>query len=134
MRGQEEQRPRWKRGVQAVNGNLGEVVGKIYVERHFPEASKAQMQDLVENLRAAFKDGIDDLSWMGDATKEQAQYKLAKFNPKIGYPDKWEKYQGLNVNANDIVGTIKSARAWEWQDELSQLGGPIDRDLSLIHI
>ena len=128
LRGQDEQRPRWKRGVQAVNGTLGEVVGKVYVKKHFPEASKAQMDKLVENLRGAFKEGIDGLEWMGDETKEQAQYKLAKFNPKIGYPNKWEKYKGLNVDRSDLIGTIKSARAWEWQDELSQIGAPIDRE------
>ena len=72
LRGQDEQRPRWKRGVQAVNGTLGEVVGKVYVKKHFPEASKAQMDKLVENLRGAFKEGIDGLEWMGDETKEQA--------------------------------------------------------------
>ena len=128
LRGQDEQRPRWKRGVQAVNGTLGEVVGKVYVKKHFPEASKAQMDKLVENLRGAFKEGIDGLEWMGDETKEQAQYKLAKFNPKIGYPNKWEKYEGLNVDRSDLIGTIKSARAWGWQDELSQIGAPIDRE------
>ncbi len=128
LRGQEEQRPRWKRAVSAVNGTLGEVVGKVYVEKHFPEDSKVKMDTLVENLRAAFKEGIDGLEWMGEDTKEEAQYKLAKFNPKIGYPDKWETYEGLEVNADDLIGTIQSARVWEWQDQLSQIGGPIDRD------
>jgi len=128
LRGQEEQRPRWKRAVGAVNGTLGEVVGKVYVEKHFPEESKAQMDELVENLRASFKDGIDGLEWMGEDTKKQAQYKLAKFNPKIGYPKRWETYEGLEVNADDLIGTIQSARAWEWKDELSQIGGPIDRE------
>jgi len=128
LRGQEEQRPRWKRGVGQVNGTLGEVVGKVYVAEHFPEASKAQMDALVENLRAAFKDGIDNLEWMGDDTKEQAQYKLAKFNPKIGYPDKWETYDGLEIDRDDLIGTAQSARAWSWQDSVGQLGQPIDRD------
>jgi len=128
LRGQEEQRPRWKRAVGAVNGTLGEVVGKVYVEKHFPPESKAQMNALVENVRASFKDGIDGLDWMADETKEQAQYKLKKFNPKIGYPDKWETYEGLTVNADDLIGTIKSARKWSWEDSISQLGQPIDRD------
>ena len=128
LRGQEEQRPRWKRAVGSVNGTLGEVVGKVYVAEHFPESSKAQMNDLVENLRSAFKDGIDGLDWMADETKEQAQYKLKKFNPKIGYPDKWERYAGLNVDRDDLVGTVQSARQWEWEDSIAQLGQPIDRD------
>jgi len=128
LRGQQEQRPRWKRAVSAVNGTLGEVVGKVYVKEHFPPDSKTQMNELVENLRASFKDGIDGLDWMADETKEQAQYKLKKFNPKIGYPDKWESYTGLTVDAEDLIGTIKSARKWEWEDSIGQIGQPIDRD------
>ena len=128
LRDQEEQRPRWKRGVSAVNGTLGEVVGKVYVSKYFPPDSKAQMNDLIENLRSAFKDGIDGLEWMADETKKEAQYKLKKFNPKIGYPDRWETYAGLEVSSEDLVGTVQSARAWEWQDSISQLGQPIDRD------
>ena len=128
LRGQAEQRPRWKRAVSAVNGTLGEVVGKVYVAEHFPPESKAQMKGLVQNLRGSFETGIDNLEWMADETKEQAQYKLKKFNPKIGYPDKWEAYEGLSVVADDLVGTIQSARAWEWEDSISQLGQPIDRD------
>jgi len=128
LRGQEEQRPRWKRAVSAINGSLGEVVGKVYVENYFPPQSKAQMKALVENLRASFKDGIDNLEWMGEDTKEQAQYKLAKFNPKIGYPDKWETYTGLTIDRDDLIKTAQSARAWEWKDNIGQLGKPIDRD------
>ena len=128
LRDQAEQRPRWKRAVSSVNGTLGEVVGKVYVAEHFPPASKAQMDRLIENLRSAFKDGIDGLDWMDDATKEQAQYKLRKFNPKIGYPDRWETYEGLQVAKDDLVGTVQSARAWEWEDSIGQLGQPIDRD------
>lgn len=128
LRGQEEQRPRWKRGVSAVNGTLGEVVGKVYVKEHFPPNSKVQMDELVENIRGAFKTGIDGLEWMGDDTKKQAQYKLAKFNPKIGYPDRWETYEGLNVDRDDLIGTIQSARKWSWEDSIGQLGQPIDRD------
>ena len=128
LRGQAQQRERWKRGVQQVNGLMGELVGKVYVDQHFPLESKRQMQDLVENLRAAFKDGIDGLEWMGEDTKKQAQYKLAKFRPKIGYPDKWESYDGLSVDRDDVMGTIKSARKWNLKDELSKLGAPIDKD------
>ena len=128
LRGQEEQRPRWKRAVGSVNGTLGEVVGKVYVTEHFPPNSKTQMKDLVENLRGAFKDGIDGLDWMADETKVQAQYKLKKFNPKIGYPDKWETYDGLNVDRDNLIGTVQSARQWSWDDSVAQLGQPIDRD------
>ncbi len=128
LRGQEVQRERWKRGVGQINGTMGEVVGKVYVERYFPESSKDKMMVLIENLRAAFKDGLDNLEWMGDDTKVQAQYKLAKFNPKIGYPDVWTDYSDLTVDRNDLIGTVKTARVWNWNEDLSKLGGPIDRD------
>ena len=128
LRGQDEQRPRWKRGVSAIGGSLGEVVGKVYVKEYFPPSSKSQMTELVENLRVTFKDGIDNLEWMDDATQEQAQYKLAKFNPKIGYPDRWETYKGLTVDRDDLIGTAQSVRAWQWKDSIDQLGKPIDRE------
>ena len=128
LRGQEEQRPRWKRAVAEIDGSLGELVGRVYVSRHFPESSKAQMDELIENLRASYRDGIDGLEWMGEETKEEARYKLEKFNPKIGYPSKWESYRGLDVDADDLIGTAKSARAWSWQDSVGRLGQPIDRE------
>ena len=128
LNGIKEQRPRWKRGVSVVSGTLGEAIGEVYVRRHFPEESKTQMRDLVENLRATFKEGIDNLEWMSAETKVEAQYKLAKFNPKIGYPDKWTDYSTLKVDRDDLIGTVKSAQAWEWNDMVSDLGKPINRD------
>lgn len=127
LRGQEQQRDRWKRAVSQIDGYMGEMVGKVYVDKHFPPASKAQMGELVENLRAVFKDGIDNLEWMSDDTKVEAQYKLRKFNPKIGYPDEWTDYSTLSVDRDDLIGTVKSANAWQFNDMLSKLGGPIDR-------
>ncbi|MEE9347821.1 MAG: M13 family metallopeptidase [Robiginitomaculum sp.] len=128
FRGTEEQRPRWKRGVGQVSGVLGEAIGEVYVKRHFPESSKAQMSALVENLRSSFKTGIDNLEWMGPETKVEAQAKLAAFNPKIGYPDKWTDYSTLSVDRKDLIGTVKSAGVWQWEDMVSDLGKPIDRD------
>ena len=127
LRGTKVQRPRWKRAVSQIDGYMGEIVGKIYVKKHFPPESKRQMDVLVKNLRGAFKEGIDNLEWMGEATKVEAQEKLAKFNPKIGYPDEWTDYSSLSVDRSDLIGTVKSARKWEWDDMLSKLGGPIDR-------
>ena len=127
LRGTEEQRARWKRGVSQVSGTLGEAIGQVYVKRHFPPDSKRKMDDLVENLRGAFKDGIDNLEWMGDETKVEAQDKLAKFIPKIGYPDVWTDYSDLKVDPDDLIGTVKSANLWEWKDMISDLGGPIDK-------
>ena len=128
LRGTPVERDRWKRAVSQIDRNMGEIVGKVYVKNHFPESSKTQMLDLIENLRGAFKTGIEDLEWMSETTKEQAQYKLAKFNPKIGYPDVWTDYSKLNVDRDDLIGTVKSAAVWGWNDELSKLGGPIDRN------
>jgi len=127
LRGTEQQRERWKRGVSQVSGTLGEAIGQVYVKRHFPPDSKTKMDDLVENLRSAFKDGIDGLEWMGAETKVEAYDKLAKFDPKIGYPDKWTDYSELKVDRDDLIGTVKSANVWEWNDMISDLGGPIDK-------
>ncbi|MGB3457431.1 MAG: M13 family metallopeptidase [Litorimonas sp.] len=128
LSGQQEQRPRWKRGVSEINNRLGFVVGQIYVDRYFPPESKRQMDELIENLRATFREGLDELEWMGPETKEQAQYKLANFRPKIGYPDVWETYEGLEIDGDDLIGTVKSARDWSWNDSRSNLGQPIDRE------
>jgi len=128
LRGTEVQRERWKRGVGQIDGMLGEIVGKVYVKKHFPPIAKTEMDKLIENLRSAFKDGIDNLEWMDPVTKTEAQNKLAKFNPKIGYPDKWTDYSDLKVDRDDLIGTVKTANAWAWNDEIKKLGGPIDRD------
>ncbi len=128
LRGTEVQRDRWKRGVSQVSGVLGEAIGKVYVERHFPPAAKQQMDDLVENLRVAFKEGINGSDWMGDATKVEAKDKLQKFYAKIGYPKTWTDYSSLEVDKDDLVSSIKAANVWQWNDMISDLGGPIDKE------
>ncbi|HHL42982.1 MAG TPA: M13 family peptidase [Hellea balneolensis] len=128
VRGTEQQRDRWKRAVSFVSGNLGEAIGQVYVQRHFKPSAKAQMDELVENLRSAFKDGIDGLEWMGEETKAQAQDKLAKFYPKIGYPKKWKDYSTMTVDRNDLIGSAKSTNVWQWQDMIGKLGKPIDKE------
>ncbi len=128
LRGTEVQRERWKRGVGQVSGALGEAVGQVYVSRHFKQNAKDQMDALVENLRDAFKDGIDNLEWMGDTTKTEAQYKLAKFYPKIGYPKNWNDYSALKVDRDDLFGSVKSSNLWAWNDMISDLGQEIDRE------
>jgi putative endopeptidase len=127
LQGLQENRPRWKRGVEAVDGALGEVLGKLYVERHFSPASKARMQELVRNLTATFKEGIEQLEWMGPETKVQAQAKLARFNVKIGYPEKWKDYSGLTVRKDDLVGNLRRSAALERKRMTDKLGKPIDR-------
>jgi predicted metalloendopeptidase len=127
LSGLEENRQRWKRGVDAVDSALGEIVGKLYVERYFQEEAKERMDVLIENLRDAFRVGIDELEWMTDATKTEAQTKLAKFTTKIGYPDEWKDYSGVDVLENDLVGNVMRSRRFEHNREVSKLGQEIDR-------
>lgn len=127
LQGTPEQRPRWKRGIAEVEGHLGEVLGKSYVERNFPPENKAAMDALVENLRVAMGESIDELDWMGPATKVEAKAKLAAFDPKIGYRDNLETYDGLAIVPGAPITNRMAAAKWQWQDNLSKLGGPIDR-------
>ncbi len=128
LNGQPAQRERWKRAVQAVNGALGEAIGAIYVQRHFPPEAKQQMTDLVENLRTAYGQRIDQLPWMSAETKVAAREKLATFRPKIGYPDRWRDYSGLEVRANDAFGNAKRQSLFDWNHDLERLGRPTDKD------
>jgi len=129
LRGQQEQRDLWKRGVGVVGGRqgLGEALGKIYVDRHFPSEAKAQMEDLVENLRAALRQRIEGLEWMGEETKEEAFAKLAAFNPKIGYPDSWESYEGVEITPDDLMANVRAVRAFFHQDQIARLNQPTDK-------
>jgi len=126
--GATEMRPRWKRGVSATEEALGESIGKVYVEQHFSAANKARMEELVRNLLVAYKDSIDKLPWMSAKTKKEAQTKLAKFTPKIGYPNKWRDYSALTIDRNDLVGNVNRATEFAVQKELDKLGKPIDRE------
>ncbi|MDC0713102.1 peptidase M13 [Stigmatella sp. ncwal1] len=127
LQGQQEIRPRWKRGVETVEVSMGEAVGQLYVARHFSPESKKRMEQLVDNLRVAFKQGIDQLDWMSPTTKAQAQDKLSKFTVKIGYPDEWKDYSKLEIVPGDLVGNVRRATILEFQRDLDKLGKPIDR-------
>ncbi|MCH8896006.1 MAG: hypothetical protein IH927_07075 [Proteobacteria bacterium] len=127
VQGIEQNQPRWKRAVQATDGNVGELAGKMYVAKHFPPAAKVRMNEMIENLRMVFNESIDELEWMGELTREQAQDKLAKFNTKIGYPDKWRDYSTLEVVAGDLAGNILRSNASQYDRMIGKLGGPIDR-------
>ncbi len=127
LRGTPKQEERWKRGVNAVNGLLGEVVGKIYVKKHFKPEAKAKMVQLVENLRTAYKEAIIGLDWMSEETKKQALDKLAKFTPKVGYPDKWRDYSALEIKANDLAGNYQRASIYRHNYNINKLGKPIDK-------
>jgi len=127
LQGTPEQRPRWKRAIAEVEDQLGEVLGKSYVERNFPAENKAAMDALVKNLRVAMDESIDTLGWMGAATKVEAKAKLAAFDPKIGYRDNLETYDGLAIVPGDPIANRMAAAKWQLQDNISKLGGPIDR-------
>ncbi|WP_444926651.1 M13 family metallopeptidase [Microbulbifer sp. TRSA002] len=127
VHGIEQMEPRWKRGVQFVNGSVGELVGKRYVEKHFPPEAKERMIILVDNLKAAYRDSIESLGWMGEDTKKQALFKLNNFTTKIGYPDKWRDYSDLTVSTDDLVSNVLAAKLFESSYERNKLGKPIDR-------
>ena len=127
LNGTPEQRPRWKRAIGETEGLLGELLGKSYVAEYFPPENKAAMDELVANLRKAMAQSIDELDWMGEATKEQAVAKLDAFDPKIGYRDNLETYEGLAITAGAPIANRMAAAEWSWADMLSKLGGPIDR-------
>jgi putative endopeptidase len=128
LNGQPEQRARWKRAVDAVSGALGEAIGQVYVQRHFPPDAKAKMLDLVENMRKAYGERIDALDWMTPATKVVAREKLAAFRVKIGYPDKWRDYSALEVRADDAMGNARRAAEFDYNRRVSRINGPTDRD------
>ncbi|GMM96102.1 M13 family metallopeptidase [Microbacterium luteum] len=121
-------RERWKRGVSLTEAALGEAIGKVYVERHFPPRAKAEMDDLVANLVEAYRESISSLEWMTPETRERALAKLAAFTPKIGYPETWKDYSSLEIDAADLVGNVRRAHVWEHDRQLSKVGQPIDRD------
>lgn len=127
LTGTPEQKPRWKRGVATVESALGEAVGKIYVEKHFPPAAKARMKTLVDNLVAAYQDSISELQWMSPETRKKALEKLSKFTPKIGYPDKWRDYSSLDIKRDDLMGNMRRAYQFEVRREFNKLGKPVDK-------
>lgn len=127
LSGQRQQRDRWKRATQAINGALGEGIGQVYVQRHFSPRAKTQMLELVENLRKAFEVRINGLTWMSPATKVAAKRKLATFNPKIGYPDKWRDYSALEIKAGDPIGNARRVQAFNAARSLEDLGKKTDK-------
>lgn len=128
LRGVPENRPRWKRAVAAVQGALGEAVGKLYVAKHFPPQAKARMDEMVKNVIEAYRQAFLNLDWMSPQTKEKALAKLATFNPKIGYPKKWRDYTALRIERDDLVGNIQRATVFDWNRQVARLDKPVDRD------
>ena len=130
LRGIESQKERWKRGTELINRNLGEVVGKIYLKRHFPEESKKQMDQLVRNVKMALEERLNKNDWMDGKTRAQALKKLATFEPRIGYPSKWIDYSTLKVVRGDLLGNMIRVTKFKWDLKLKRLrAGKVDREL-----
>lgn len=128
LSGTQEIRERWKRGVSVVENLMGFALGKLYVERHFPPEAKSRMDELVANLREAYRVSISQLDWMTPQTREKALAKLDKFTPKIGYPAKWRDYSALEIRRDDLYGNYRRGYAVEFDRDIAKLGGPVDRD------
>jgi len=129
LRGVEQQRDRWKRGLGILNGAMGEAVGRIYVQRHFPAESRRQMTELISNLRSAFRERLQNLDWMDDATRAQALAKLDTFEPRIGHPERFIDYSPIRVDRADILGNMMRSGEFAWNLQLSRLPNPVDRGL-----
>ncbi len=127
LSGTPELKARWKRGVALVEGGLGEAVGQIFVERHFPPAAKERMVELVANLTEAYRVDIAALDWMSEATKNKAFEKLNKFTPKIGYPDKWRDYSSLQITPTDLIANLNAIAVFQQEFEYAKIGSPVDR-------
>jgi putative endopeptidase len=127
LSGQKEQRPRWKRVLDAEDAAMGMVLGKIFVKEYFPEAAKKRYADLVEAIRVAYKDRINQLDWMSDATKAKAQQKLSGITKKVGYPDKWKDYSALVVGRGSYCENMMNAARWRFNDMIAKFGKPVDR-------
>ncbi|WP_291130125.1 M13 family metallopeptidase [Flavobacterium sp. UBA7682] len=125
--GTEKQQEDWKRAVEVVNGGLGEVVGKVYVKKHFSPEAKERMVGMVKNLLKAYAESIKTLDWMSEATKKEALNKVDNFMIKIGYPDKWRDYSALKIDKNDLFGNAQRAAEFEYNRNLAKLGKPVDR-------
>jgi endothelin-converting enzyme/putative endopeptidase len=127
LTGAKEQKPRWKRCAESTDSQLGEALGRKYVEKYFPPEAKARMQDMVKNILLAMKDTINGLDWMGEDTKKKALEKLSTFNPKIGYPDKWKDYAGVTIVRTSYWDDVVAASRWNVEDNRKQIGKPVDR-------
>jgi len=126
--GQKIQTPRWQRISALTDGSIGELLGQLYVKEYFKPEAKVRMAELVANLRKAFAIRINQLDWMGKATKEKALAKLAAFRPKIGYPDKWRNYDGLDISSQNYFENVVNVGKWNFDFMISQLGKPVDRE------
>ena len=127
LQGTPKQRDRWKRGIGAVNGDLGDAVGQLYVKQYFPASSKAEVQQMVKNILDAFNDRVDTLDWMTAATKQKAKEKISTLKVGVGYPETWRDYSALEIRPDDALGNHLRAVAYEYHHQLAKLGQSVDR-------
>jgi putative endopeptidase len=127
LSGAKEMKPRWKRCAESADRQLGEALGKKYVEKYFPPEAKARMQEMVANLRLAMKETIEGLDWMSSATKAKALEKLSTFNPKVGYPDKWKDYSRVTISRSSYWDDVVAGRRFNVADNFGTIGKPVDR-------
>ena len=128
LAGQQENRPRWSRAVTLVDSSLGEAVGQEYVKKYFPPEAKAEMEKLVGNLKLAMRGRIEKLDWMAPQTKAEAFAKLDKMRVRVGYPNVWRNYDGLQVDGQDLYGSVQRSNAFEWAHNTGKLGKPVDQE------
>lgn len=127
LTGQKEQTPRWQRMSSLIDGNMGDLLGKIYVDRFFKPEAKVRMLELVNNLQETFSERIERLDWMSAETKARAQEKLNAFTKKIGYPDKWKDYSAIQINRKDFLGNVMACNKWSYEEMIKMMGKPIDK-------
>ncbi|MGV3588139.1 MAG: M13 family metallopeptidase [Adhaeribacter sp.] len=127
LTGQKVQTPRWQRMSSLTDGSIGELLGQLYVKKHFKPEAKARMEELISNLVKAYEIRIKNLDWMSPVTKEKALAKLHAFTPKIAYPNKWKNYEGLEIKRNTYFQNVRNAGIWAYNDMVNQLGKPVDR-------
>ncbi|MGV8878195.1 MAG: M13 family metallopeptidase, partial [Sphingobacteriaceae bacterium] len=127
LSGQKTITPRWQRVYNTIDGQIGDLLGQLYVDRYFKPAAKARMQELVNNLAATFESRIKRLDWMSKETKQKALLKLHAFTKKIGYPDKWKNYEGLTISKNNFFQNVRNAGLWSYNDMVDQIGKPVDK-------
>ena len=127
LSGQKEQTPRWQRMSGLIDRQLGDLLGQLYVDKYFNQAAKIRMQELVNNLESSFDSRIKKLDWMTEVTKQRALGKLHAFTKKIGFPDKWKNYDGIEIRRNDFYGNLRRCSQWQYEDNINRLGKPIDK-------
>jgi putative endopeptidase len=127
LRDQQEQEPRWQRAAHCIDSHIGEALGQLFVEKHFPPAARARMAELVENIKAVFRERLQRLEWMSEPTKAKALAKFARFTQKIGHPEKFRDYSALEIRPDDFLGNVQRAELFDSRRELGRVGKPVDR-------